>query len=210
MRRATAPDPCRMTSVLLAGVLAAFLITTFVAALQRAPTRLRCPECAGDTQPVEAPRWLRQGATRMVMRWCPACSWEGIGRVGAEWVPGRRTAHESGFHWGDERLPEDFGFRFAPAPEVLADAEPPHHPSGFRFARSDAPSPAHPSGFNWGERVGRPAFPLGGGAPEGTAGWTSPAGFRWRPPAPSTAGFRWRDEEDGPRTHPVFHWKDAG
>ncbi len=116
-----------MTFVLLTGALVSFLVTTLVAAVRRAPTRLRCPRCRGKTEAVQAPRWLGRS---FVTRWCPNCSWEGIGRVGAEWVPGRPVSHSSGFHWGEERLPEDFGFCFAQREATQARA----HPSGFNWA----------------------------------------------------------------------------
>ncbi len=111
------------------------------------------------------------------MRWCPSCSWEGVGRVGPEWVPGHPAAHRSGFYWGDERFPVDFGFRFAPPADGKqgeAPAEPPAHPSGFRFA-GGAPAPA-PEHFRWAEP-------------------RQPPTFRWRMPSeatPARAAFRWK------------------
>jgi len=164
-------------TTLLAGILVAFVATTLAAAWRRAPTRVSCPECGSKTESVRAPFWVRKAAPDLAMRWCPSCSWEGMGRVGPEWVPGHPAAHGSGFYWGDERFPVDFGFRFASpadAVEAEAPAEPPAHPSGFRFA-GEAPSPA-PEQFRWAE------------APQ-------PATFRWRSrhtAAPPQAGFRWK------------------
>jgi hypothetical protein len=99
-----------------------------------------------------------------------------MGRVGPEWIPGHPAAHGSGFYWGDERFPVDFGFRFAPPPPPPADvpAEPPAHPSGFRFA--DAQAIPTVRSFRWAE-------PLG------------PSTFRWRTQrkaAPGSDGFRWK------------------
>lgn len=163
-------------TTLLTGILVAFVATTLAAAWRRSPTRVACPECGGRTESVCAPLWVRKAAPDVALRWCPSCSWEGVGRTGPEWVPGHPAAHGSGFYWGDERLPVDFGFRFAPGPavEVEEPAEPPAHPSGFRFAA--APPPAVPARFRWA----RP--------PEASA-------FQWRTrrkPAPVEAGFRWR------------------
>ena len=99
-----------------------------------------------------------------------------MGRVGPEWVPGHPAAHGSGFYWGDERLPVDFGFRFAPPPadEDQALPEPPVHPCGFRFA-AEEPRPTG-ADFRWG-------VPL------------EPSVFRWRQRrrAPAAEAFRWRD-----------------
>lgn len=199
-----------MTFVLLSGILVAFLATTLAAAWQRAPTNLRCPTCGEDTQPVQMPNWLRNRASTLVLRWCPACSWEGVSRVGADWVPGRPMAHDSGFHWGDERLPEDFGFTFAATPEMIPAEEPPHHPSGFRFADDDAPeaeTPAHPSGFRFA--TGEPMTP--------TRPTDHPSGFAWRTrvgrptfaEAPK-AGFEWGDDRPPRKPASGFRWKDVG
>lgn len=162
---------------LLAGLLVAFVATTMAAAWRRAPTRMSCPQCGGKTESVRAPFWVRKAAPELALRFCPSCSWEGMGRVGPEWVPGHPAAHGSGFYWGDERLPVDFGFRFAepPAGDAETPVEPPSHPSGFRFADREAPPAADE--FRW-------ARPL------------EPSTFRWRSrrkPAPVEAGFRWRD-----------------
>ena len=164
-------------TTLLAGILVAFVATTLAAAWRRAPTRMSCPRCGGRTESVRAPLWVRKAAPDLAMRWCPSCSWEGMGRVGPEWVPGHPAAHGSGFFWGDERLPVDFGFRFAAPPaegEGEVPAEPPAHPSGFRFA-GDPTLPAAEE-FRW-------ARPL------------TPSTFRWRTQRtapPAEAGFRWR------------------
>jgi hypothetical protein len=52
---------------------------------------------------------------------------------------------------------EDLGFQWHPPAEARPTAEPPHHPSGFRFSAQDlknmeaARKRAHPSGFQWGQ-----------------------------------------------------------
>ena len=122
-----------------------------------------------------------------------------MGRQGAEAIPGKPMAHDSGFRWGTDRLPEDFGFRFAPSAEegAVAPADPPAHPSGFRFAATPAPAKAHPSGFTWADR-----------APDRGTAKTRPAltpqAFRWadRTEAPV---FVWRAPAD---RAPAFRWKD--
>ncbi|HSG48395.1 MAG TPA: hypothetical protein VLA43_11320, partial [Longimicrobiales bacterium] len=123
-----------MTSTLLVGIMAAFVATTLAAALRRAPTRTRCPQCGEATVSIQPEAWLLKRIPDVRLRWCKACSWQGWGRHGAEWIPGHPSAHDSGFHWGDERFPEDWGFRFARREPPKAAAEPPHHPSGFRFS----------------------------------------------------------------------------
>jgi len=129
----------------------AFLATTLAAAWRRAPTRARCPACGKPTNAVRPPFWMRQVAPGLMLRWCPACSWEGVGR--------RPSRHRAEFVWGRERFPADFGFRFAcglPDAEPTV-AEPPTHPSGFRFAATPVPArPAHPSGFTWNRKEGAP------------------------------------------------------
>lgn len=187
-----------MALTLLAGIAATLFVTGVAVAYQRAPTWIRCPECGGATQPVRAPYLLRKTAPRLQGRWCPQCSWEGLGRVGPEWVSGRRVAHDSGFHWGDQRLPEDFGFQWRPLPEPAPGAEPPHHPSGFRFSTTaggeTAREPAHPSGFAWADGAGE----------------TSPAktAFEWGTPKPPS--FVWRDPPRRARKRVPFRWKGAG
>lgn len=194
-----------MALTIFAGIAVAALLTAMAVVYQRAPTRVRCPECGGATQPVMAPQWLRKAAPRLQGRWCPQCSWEGLGRVGPEWVSGRLIAHDSGFHWGDERLPMDFGFRWRPLPEARPTGRPtrqvPDHPSGFRFADlpEDADSgttmPAHRSGFAW-RRTDAPAAQ----APRAV-----PPAFEWGGPK-APPGFTWKDT-DGKRPPPPFTWK---
>jgi hypothetical protein len=133
-----------MTLSLIAGVLVALVAVTFVSAVRRAPTRIHCPDCGGDTQPVRLPAWMTRAAPEMLLRWCAACGWEGLGREGAEWVPGRRIAHRSGFFWGEERMPPDFGFRFADARHPVPCGV---RPSGFAGAE-DRGLPA-PGSFHW-------------------------------------------------------------
>jgi hypothetical protein len=133
-----------MTLPLIAGVLVALVAVTIVSALRRAPTRIRCPDCARETEPVRLPSWVRRATPGMLLRWCPGCGWEGIGRDGAEWVPGRPVAHRSGFFWGEERLPPDFGFRFA----ERTGTHPRRTPrSGFVGAAER--HPPQPYGFRW-------------------------------------------------------------
>lgn len=163
-------------NTLLTGILVAFVASTLAAAWRRAPTRAACPKCGGRTEAVRAPLWVRKAAPDLTLRWCPSCEWQGMGRVGPEWVPGHPAAHGSGFYWGDERMPVDFGFRFAPPPPVDGEEppEPPAHPSGFRFAGSQARPAADE--FRW-------ARPL------------EASTFRWRTrraPEPPDAAFRWR------------------
>jgi hypothetical protein len=192
-----------MTSTLVVGVLAAFVATTLAAALRRAPTHTRCPECGGSTVAVRPEAWLLKRMPDIRLRWCQKCSWQGWGRHGAEWIPGHPAAHDSGFFWGEDRLPEDFGFRFADQPPTETSAEPPHHPSGFRFSTPPAgPRKAHPSGFSWADGDG-----------EATGASDGPAGFRWAPP-PSEGGgrFAWGQQEGrrGPPPRKGFNWKDVG
>jgi hypothetical protein len=158
-----------MTFALLTGILAAFLLSTVAFAMKRAPTRLRCPECGHPTDAIQGPEWLRRGLPSVRFRWCSACGWEGVGREGPHWVPGQRIAHDSGFHWGDERTPPDFGFRFARPPEQTMADTPPDHPSGFRFGDDGRDLQGDdPPGFSWSRRTGRGPF-TGDGAP----------GFNW-------------------------------
>ncbi len=181
-----------MTTTLLLGILVAFVATTLAAAYRRAPTRMRCPACGAKTESVQAPIWMRKAVPDLTVRWCPDCSWEGVGRAGPEWVPGHPAAHDSGFFWGEDRLPVDFGFRFAEAPAQpeAAPSEPPAHPSGFRFSQTPpATAPAHPSGFTWSD--------------DGQADGANTSAAHSPPPAP---GFRWAE----PRRIPGFVWRSAG
>ena len=93
-------------------------------------------------------------------------------------------AHGSGFRWGADRLPEDFGFRFAPS---LDEAEAP----------VPAEPPAHPSGFTWADHDE-------GQAPVGTDAAPTAGVFRWANPLDAPV-FVWRAPADRP---PVFRWKD--
>jgi hypothetical protein len=152
-----------MTSVLLAATLASLVAITLMAAYRLAPRRLNCPECTGDTEPVQLPRLLRFAAPRLVKRWCPACGWEGIGRRGLAGSQGRFGPMSAGFRWGQERPPATPGFRF-------------------RLPRPPQPPPAHPSGFDWARHT----------RDEGLAGLRGPlfrwgqrgwrAAFRWKDP----------------------------
>lgn len=165
-----------MTSTLVAGIFVAFLATTLAVAWRRAPTRMRCPGCGEPTATLQPPLWFTRMAPGFRLRWCPACSWQGVGREGPELTPGRPVSHDSGFRWGEERFPRDFGFRFAGEPDEgtqgpgAAPVEPPAHPSGFRFAQR------MPLVFRWREGPGAGDF-----------AWRTPT--RRRAPRP---GFRWR------------------
>jgi hypothetical protein len=147
-----------MASTFIFGILAAFLATTLATAWRRAPTRKRCPECGSATVAVHPELRLLKRMADVRLRWCQACSWQGWGRHGPEWIPGQPTAHDSGFFWGEDPVADDVGFQFADQPAHDTHAEPPHHPSGFRFGEP-APRPrrAHPSGFAWAD--GRRALP---------------------------------------------------
>jgi len=127
-----------MTLSLIAGVLAALVAVTLVSAVRRAPTRVRCPDCSRDTKAVRLPAWMRRALPGMLLRWCPECGWEGLGRDGAEWIPGRPVAHRSGFFWGEERFPSDFGFHFADPGERAR-----------RGGRTLGSHPLRPHGFRW-------------------------------------------------------------
>lgn len=122
-----------MFFTLLVGISAVLFVTGLAVAYHRAPTRARCPKCDGATRTVVSPFWLRWTAPRLVMRWCPRCSWQGLGRAGPERIEGQKIAHDSGFHWGAERLPVDFGFVWRAPPDSARSPAPPDHPSGFRF-----------------------------------------------------------------------------
>lgn len=143
-------------------------------AYYRTPTRTFCPTCEAKTSPVQGPVVLRR-APGLSWRWCGACGWQGVGRKGPDWVAGRLMAHDSGFHWGEERFPEDFGFKWRVVSRESERAPEPEHPSGFRFtAPNDSASepasgdtedaPPHPSGFRW----------------SGAADPLDEPGFRWR------------------------------
>lgn len=195
-----------MTSTLVAGLLAAFVATTLAAALGRAPTRKQCPACGGPTSTIRPHAWVEKRVPGARLRWCPACAWQGWGRHGPELKPGHPVSHDSGFNWGDDRMEEDFGFRFnAPSAEA-APVEPPHHASGFRFSAppiQDRPA-AHPSGFSWSE----------GEEPDTTDAPAPPAGFQWADPQSAPAArFAWRrrDRTDTAAESPKgFGWKDTG
>lgn len=190
-----------MLIVAVVGILALAAVVVAGLAYHRAPTRLTCPTCAGPTSAVRPPGVLGR-TPGVTWRWCAGCGWQGMGRNGPDWRPGRKVAHDSGFHWGDERLPEDFGFRWRLRAEQseAAHEEPPHHPSGFRFARpttetgADGDPTAPGSGFLWGN---------------GSAGAREPDGddFRWREEREPSEGFRWHDARKPPDD---FRWKRSG
>lgn len=134
-----------MTVSLIAGILVALVAVTSASVVRRAPTRVRCPDCGHDTDPVRLPSFVARAMPGILVRWCAACGWEGIGRDGAEWVPGRRVAHRSGFFWGEDRFPPDFGFRFADAGRSPSRGP---RPSGFAAAGVGG-HPPRPQGFRW-------------------------------------------------------------
>jgi hypothetical protein len=172
-----------MLPALLIGIFSAAAMTVAVAAFNRAPTRSHCPECLGRTRILLLPPILRRNEF-VHLRWCPRCDWEGLGRNGPDWVRGRRLAHDSGFHWGDERFQADFGFKFRHTP--LSEEPPPHHPSGFRFvenAEPEPPAPHHPSGFRFSQE------PEDAAEDRGTGPLTFPA-------EPQASGFRFKDTRD--------------
>jgi hypothetical protein len=177
-----------MLPAFVIAILCATAVTVVVAGYSRAPTRALCPECEGPTQVVLLPPVLRKN--RFVhMRWCPGCSWEGLGRNGPEWIRGRRLAHRSGFHWGRARFRSDFGFQFRP--QVPSSTLPPHHPSGFRFGEHlEAEEADHPSGFRFAEADEAPS--------------DRPV-FRWRRSATAEDfTFGKREDPNGPGG---FTWK---
>lgn len=147
-----------MVTTLAIGVLVTFVATTAVVAWRTAPTRARCPRCGQATAAVKPPLWFSRAAPGFKLRWCAACSWQGMGREGPELTPGRPVAHDSGFRWGSDRFPPDFGFRFAeslPGGAHAGEETPspaPDHPSGFRFAGTRT------AAFQWGRRPGSSDF----------------------------------------------------
>ena len=157
-----------------------------VAWLKRLPTLHMCPTCAHRTQAVLLPGLLRPLQRWISRRWCPDCEWEGVGRKGPEFIPGRPLAHDSGFHWGADVMGENAGFHWAqlepPAP-LDPSADPPAHRSGFRFGGAPSRPGSEPSAFNWSspgptapdadDDARRLAFPWGGRRHESEA-------FVWR------------------------------
>ncbi len=167
-------------------------ITTATVALaavtyRRAPTRARCPECGSRTQAVLPRRGFGLLTRWLVFRWCPVCTWEGVGRVGPERIPGRPAAHVSGFHWSAHDLQQDLGFRWAThEPPGEAPSRPPDHPSGFRFASSERGArDAHPSGFSWAPDVE--------GQTVTHTRLADPSGFRWGMKRYGHV-FRWKED----------------
>lgn len=110
--------------------------------------RTVCPSCREATSSVRfgprgLDRWLRR-------RWCAACGWSGWGRNGPVHDRTRPRAHDSGFHWGADRMEPDLGFRWGGTTTTSSAAD---HPSGFRFRSDDEqapPGPPEPPGFRWG------------------------------------------------------------
>lgn len=183
-----------MLLAFVVGLFGAATMTLAVAAFNRSPTRAHCPECGGATKILLLPPVLRRNEF-VHLRWCPRCEWEGLGRNGPDWIPGRRLAHDSGFHWGDERFEADFGFKFRPLePSVEL---PPHHPSGFRFVENpeaEIPAAHHPSGFRFAQKPEKPAV--------------GPPVFRWADEGKGD-GFKFKGADKGtPKKGPGgFSWK---
>lgn len=183
-----------MLLALTIGTISAATVTLAVAVFNRSPTRSHCPECGGATKILLLPPVLRRNEF-VHLRWCPRCEWEGLGRNGPDWIPGRQLAHDSGFHWGSGRFEADFGFKFRrrePSVEV-----PPHHPSGFRFIEEPEPEPSapqHPSGFRFAEKPEKPAV--------------GPPVFRWAEERQG-AGFQFKDDRTGApkKKGDGFNWK---
>ena len=209
-----------MTPFLLTPIVLATFATFTVAWLKRTPTRQFCPTCHHRTQTVLPPLWLQPVSSWLGLRWCADCNWQAVARKGPEWVPGKRVAHDSGFHWGHDVIGENQGFRWRSIePEQPPEETPPHHPSGFRFAETEetpeAPTakPDHPSGFSWAQADGTPPVERRKAA--------HPSGFLWGRRRSDRAGgvparrrggrgfFQWkkkgpkRDGRDG------FHWGGA-
>jgi len=217
-----------MTTTLVTILVSATCAALAAALLKRMPTAQFCPTCRHRTQSVRAPLWLRPMSARLALRWCPDCAWQGVGRKGPEYVPGRPAAHDSGFHWSRADAGEDKGFvwrRDTPPPSAAPRTQ---HPSGFRFAEGhdQAPTeasppplmpPAHPSGFAWA-------------GPDGTTGTPErrkaghASGFLWgdrktdraggSAPPEAPRGFAWKesaaDQPSEPDAKPGdFHWGGA-
>lgn len=184
-----------IASTVLFALLAASFAALTVAWLRQLPTLRLCPTCTHRTQAVLLPSLLRPLKRWIGLRWCPDCEWEGIGRNGPEFIPGRLLAHDSGFHWGADLIGENAGFHWAelaPPEPRGPSAEPPAHRSGFRFGSEPTPStrPAHPSGFDWSGP--HPAVPdVDRRDPRSAFSW----GSRRRGPEI----FQWGQSPDGPR-----------
>ena len=144
-----------------------------------------CPSCGQATVSVThalsavTDAWIRR-------RWCAGCNWAGWGRHGPVlWRRNGPVAYVSGFRWGEDHLPADFGFRWAE--RAAAERVTPAHPSGFQWADRPGATPTgtentahrsgfrfqgshcevattedHPSGFRWSvnPRAGQPGIPL--------------------------------------------------
>lgn len=179
------PSPERIPVIVLpflaggAALLAAVMLRSlWLAALPRTI----CPACREATSsvrygPAALAPWIRR-------RWCTACGWSGWGRNGPVHRPDRPLAHDSGFHWGDDRMEPDFGFRWAEREPGGDESRP--HPSGFRWATED------------------------GATATAGAGADHPSGFRFRAgqeeeAQPETPGFRWGTTLVDPMND--FRWK---
>ena len=132
-----------MLIVVVVGAAAVLISIGGAVAYYRTPTRTFCPDCEANTAPYVGPALLRR-VPGVSWRWCAACGWQGFGRQGPDWVPGRLISHDSGFHWGEERLPQDFGFKWRDAPRRRAEEDEAVHPSGFRFVGGGNDSPGDP------------------------------------------------------------------
>ena len=175
-----------MLSTTLATLLVATWAAILVSWLKRFPTAQFCPKCTNRTEGIVAPLWLRPMARWLTLRWCADCEWQGVGRTGPEYVPGRQIAHDSGFHWGADETGENMGFDWKQTEELPPLPTPPSHPSGFRFS-DDEPGADSP-------KRGRSGF-AGRGGPR-TPSKPAPQSSQWgdsdvQDDKNKPSGFRW-------------------
>lgn len=146
----------------LTGLLTALAVVVTVLVQRTTPSHSRCPACSGVTSAVApAGRAWILAARKLTWRWCTGCGWEGAGRKGPGLRGGGPVSHDSGFHWGHDRMPADFGFQWSADPtprrppsgfQWNADSTPRQPPSGFQWASTSTPpevEAAHPSGFTF-------------------------------------------------------------
>ena len=176
-----------MTLALLAASAVGAVWLTALAVLPRMPRRLRCPSCGGPTAAVLPPALLAPGRRWLTWRWCPDCSWQGVGRKGPEPVPGLILGHVSGFAWGPGGSDGERGFDWADASGAGTRPDRPSHPSGFRFA----PSPARPSPRGFRFRGAQPREGRRTATPSFGWRWRAAPVFGWRSACASAGGFRW-------------------
>ena len=190
-----------IASTLLFGTLVATLIALAVTGFQRVPTHQHCPECGERTQSIVPPAWLKPTRRWVGRRWCTTCNWQGLGRIGADLVPGRRIAHDSGFHWSGVDIGPDVGFQWKASREPEAEREPPDHPSGFRYAEELPSAPSDdPTGFRWSRREDDPSTTE-------QRVTDDPSGFVWSRLRADDPGFDWKRKAD--KKKGGFHWGGA-